>query len=76
MATDVIIPKLGFSMNEATLSQWLVADGDTVKEGDVIFSVESEKSVNDIESPASGRLRILQPAGGPFPVGTVVGNIE
>ena len=76
MATDVIMPKLGFSMNEASISEWLVADGDFVTEGDVIFGVESEKAVNEIESPASGRIHILKAAGGPYAVGTVVANIE
>ncbi|MFV0646028.1 MAG: biotin/lipoyl-containing protein, partial [Sphingomonadaceae bacterium] len=37
MATEVLLPKLGFSMNEGILSEWLVADGAEVKEGDPLF---------------------------------------
>lgn len=75
MSTEIILPKLGFSMNEGTITEWLVADGATVKEGEPLFSLESEKSVNEIEAPASGTVRILKPAGETFEVGTVIGEI-
>lgn len=76
MSTEIILPKLGFSMNEGELTEWLVADGERVEEGEPLFSLESEKSVNEIEAPASGTLRILKPAGETYEVGTVIGEIE
>lgn len=75
MSTEIILPKLGFSMNEGVIAEWLAADGSQVKEGDPLYALESEKSVNEIEAPASGTLRILKPAGETFEVGTVIGEI-
>jgi pyruvate/2-oxoglutarate dehydrogenase complex dihydrolipoamide acyltransferase (E2) component len=72
MSTQILLPKLGFSMEEAA---WHVADGATVKEGQPLYSLESEKSVTEIESPASGVLKIIAPIGETFKVGTVLGEI-
>ena len=63
MSIDVLLPKIGFSMNEGTVSEWLAVDGAEIKEGDPLFTLESEKSVEEIEAPASGKLKIIKPAG-------------
>lgn len=76
MATEIILPKIGFSMNEGTVSEWLVADGEAVTEGQALFLLEADKSANEVESPASGTLRIQAEAGGTYEVGTVLGVIE
>ncbi|MET0269255.1 MAG: lipoyl domain-containing protein [Sphingomonas sp.] len=76
MATDILLPKIGFSMNEGQISEWLVADGATVKEGDPLFLLEADKSANEVEAPASGTLKILIQPGDMHPVGTVLGTIE
>jgi pyruvate/2-oxoglutarate dehydrogenase complex dihydrolipoamide acyltransferase (E2) component len=76
MPTDVLMPKLGFSMNEGTIAEWLVADGGSAVEGQALLSLESEKSVNEIESPATGILRILKAQGESHPVGTIIATIE
>lgn len=75
MSVDILFPKLGFSMNEGVLAQWLVADGATVKAGEPLYALESEKSVQEIESPASGTLKILKPSGETYQVGTVLGQL-
>lgn len=76
MGTEVVLPKLGFSMNEGSVAEWLVADGAEAQEGQPLYSLESEKSVEEIPAPASGRLKILKPAGEDvLPVGTVLGEI-
>ncbi|KJS09600.1 MAG: dihydrolipoamide acyltransferase [Gammaproteobacteria bacterium BRH_c0] len=76
MTIDVLVPKIGFSMAEGTLTEWLVDDGATVSEGQPIYSLESDKSINEVEAPASGVLKILvQPADDPIPVGTKVAEI-
>jgi pyruvate/2-oxoglutarate dehydrogenase complex dihydrolipoamide acyltransferase (E2) component len=75
MATEIILPKLGFSMDEATLTEWLVADGGAVKEGEPLYAIESEKSVQEIEAPASGTLRVIKEPGEIYLVGTVIGEI-
>lgn len=76
MATEILLPKLGFSMNEGNLSEWLVGDGAQVEEGTPLYALESEKSVQEVESPASGTLKILKPAGEVYEVGTLIGVIE
>tara|TARA_R110000772_G_scaffold163787_2_gene275223 strand:- start:1211 stop:1438 length:228 start_codon:yes stop_codon:yes gene_type:complete len=74
--TEVILPKLGFSMTEGTLAEWLVADGEATTEGTPLFALEAEKATQEIESPGSGTLRIHVAAGGTYPVGTLLGTIE
>lgn len=76
MATEIVIPKLGFSVNEATLAEWLVDDGGNVSEGDPLFAMETEKAVEEIPAPCSGTLKILKPVGETYAVGTVIGVIE
>ena len=77
MATEILLPKLGFSMNEGAVAEWFAADGAQVKEGETLYGLESEKSVEEIPAPASGTLRIKVAAGeDKYPVGTVIGVIE
>lgn len=76
MATEILLPKLGFSMNEGELAEWLLNDGAQVTAGEPLFSLESDKSTNEVESPASGTLRIYKQAGETYEVGTVLGVIE
>lgn len=76
MATEVILPKLGFSMNEGNLAEWLVPDGGQAVEGEPLYALESDKSTNEVESPASGTLRILKEVGETYEVGTILGVIE
>jgi pyruvate/2-oxoglutarate dehydrogenase complex dihydrolipoamide acyltransferase (E2) component len=76
MATEILLPKIGFAMNEGELTEWLVEDGAAVTAGDLLFVLEADKSANEVEAPASGTLKILQPAGEVYEVGTVLGLIE
>ncbi|MCM2459382.1 dihydrolipoamide acyltransferase [Pseudomonas sp. CG7] len=75
MTTQVLMPKLGFSMNEGTLSEWLIADGASVKEGEALYALESDKSVQEIEAPISGTLKIIAQAGEVYEVGAVLAEI-
>jgi pyruvate/2-oxoglutarate dehydrogenase complex dihydrolipoamide acyltransferase (E2) component len=58
------------------LANWLAEDGSQVTEGQPLFLLESEKSSNEIEAPASGKLKIVAAAGGTYTVGIVLGYIE
>ncbi|MYM64229.1 biotin/lipoyl-containing protein [Pseudomaricurvus sp. HS19] len=75
MSTSLTIPKLQMSSTEGTLAEWLVEDGATVEEGQPIYSLETDKSVQEIEAPAAGKLVQKQPAGETYPVGTEIGEI-
>jgi len=75
MSTEIIFPKIGFSMTEGVLAEWLVQDGATVTEGQPLYSVETDKSTNEVEAPASGVLTISGQAGETFEVGAIIGSI-
>ena len=75
MSTILTIPKLEMSMVEGTLAQWVVADGSPVKEGDVIYVLETDKTSRDIEAPASGTLVHKAPAGETYDCGIEIGEI-
>ncbi len=75
MSTTLTIPKLQMSSTEGTLAEWLVADGATVEAGQPIYSLETDKSVQEIEAPAAGKLVQKVAAGETYPVGTEIGEI-
>ena len=56
MATDVVMPRLSDSMEEATVLQWLKQPGDTVREGEIIAEFMTEKVNVEFPSPASGKI--------------------
>jgi len=56
MADTIIMPKLGMTMTEGTVTKWLKNEGDAVAVGDELFEVETEKLTNIIESTAEGVL--------------------
>ncbi len=76
MATEIVLPKIGFSMTEGTVAEWLAADGDTVTEGQPLFLLEADKSANEVEAPATGTLHIEAEVGEVYEVGTVIGYID
>lgn len=76
MSTDVILPQLGLTMADGTLVEWLVAEGDTVDVGTLIFALETDKSVQEIESPAAGVIRDLKPTGEIYDVGAILAVID
>ncbi len=59
MAKVVVMPKLGLTMTEGTVSKWLKKVGDAVTQGEPLFEVETDKLTNTIEASASGVLRHL-----------------
>ena len=68
MAKVIVMPKLGLTMTEGTLSKWLKHEGEAVKEGEPLFEVETDKLTNTIEAAASGTLlKITLPEGGVAP---------
>ena len=57
MATDVPMPKLGLTMEEAVIVQWLVAEGDMVEADQPIILIETDKTETEAGSPGAGRTR-------------------
>ena len=73
---DVTLPKWGMTMQEATITEWLVAVGDTVAEGQPIVRIESDKVEADVESPGNGTVsEIVVAEGEDAEVGSVIARI-
>ncbi len=74
MATEVLLPQLGLTMNEGIIFEWAKEEGDLVEKGDLLFIVESDKATIDVEAQEDGILgKIVVPEMETVPVGTVVG---
>ena len=78
MAIPITIPRLGWNMEQGVFVGWLKADGETVRAGQTLFTLESEKATEDVEGFDDGILHI--PADGPHKgdvlvVGTVIGFV-
>ena len=56
MRREIIMPKVGLDMEEGTIISWYKEVGDEVREGDVLFEVETDKSTTDVESEYTGKL--------------------
>ena len=76
MATEVVVPMLGITIEKGKILKWLKSEGEFVKKGESIFEVETDKLVTEVESPATGILKkILIPENIEVPVLTVVAVI-
>lgn len=75
MSTEVRIPQIGFSTAEGTLTEWLVADGAQVEAGKPLYTLELDKSVQEVEAPASGTLKIHAGTGEIYQVGALIAEI-
>lgn len=76
MASQIIMPKLGLTMEEGSVGQWLKHEGDQVERGEPILVVTTDKADIEVEAQASGVLsKILVPEGVTVPVTQVIGWI-
>ncbi len=77
MANEVVMPRLGWTMEVGRVVEWLKADGEPVQAGEPIFSVESDKSVTEVEALDAGVLRIPpdDSVGVELPVGATLAYI-
>jgi pyruvate dehydrogenase E2 component (dihydrolipoyllysine-residue acetyltransferase) len=73
---DVLMPQLGETVAEGKISKWFVSTGDTVKPGDNLFEIETDKVSMDVPAIAAGTLSVINVAAGETaPVGAVVAII-
>ena len=74
---QIVMPKLGESIQEGTITKWFVKEGDTVQEDDILFEVATDKVDSEIPSPVDGVLtKILFPENSLVPVGEVLAIIS
>ncbi len=64
MPIEILMPALSPTMEEGTLSKWLVAEGDTVNSGDVLAEIETDKATMEVEAVEEGKIAKLLVAGG------------
>lgn len=73
MSRLLLMPKLGLTMTEGGLAQWMIKPGQAFKQGDALFVLETEKVANEIEATEDGVLEeILVAEGETVPVGTAL----
>lgn len=75
MATEFTMPKLGLTMEEATIVEWLVADGADVTEGAAVIRIETDKTETEVEIGIGGVLRHVGLAGEVYPCGAVIAYV-
>ena len=73
MPTEFTMPKLGLTMEEGTILEWLVADGTAVGSGTAVLRVETDKVETDVEIPDGGRLQIVGEVGTVYRCGERIG---
>jgi 2-oxoglutarate dehydrogenase E2 component (dihydrolipoamide succinyltransferase) len=74
---EIVMPKLGESIQEGTITKWFVKEGDTIEEDDMLFEVATDKVDSEIPSPVDGVVaKILQKEDSLVPVGEVVAIIN
>ncbi|MGJ8643485.1 MAG: dihydrolipoyllysine-residue succinyltransferase [Luteolibacter sp.] len=76
MAIDIKVPAAGESITSANVAQWFKNDGDAVKKGEVLVSLDTDKVSNELEADADGILKITVNEGEEVAIGTVIGKIE
>ena len=72
---DVKIPPFGESIASASLAEWKVKTGDTVKKGEVLITLETDKISQDLEADADGTVEILVEEGEEVEIGTVIARL-
>lgn len=76
MITEVIMPKLGQTMEEGTIIEWFKKEGDPIQRGEMLFAVETDKAILEVDASSRGYLRkIVVPEGKSIPVLSVVALI-
>lgn len=76
MISRIKIPKLGMSMQEGTIAEWHVADGDTVEAGQVLYTIETDKVQNEVTSPLGGVITLIAVEGQTCAVGEIVAELK
>jgi pyruvate/2-oxoglutarate dehydrogenase complex dihydrolipoamide acyltransferase (E2) component len=76
MKTILRVPKLAVSMQTGVLTSWLAQDGEQVEQGQPLYTLEIEKSVMDVQAPATGVLKRIGVENEIYKVGEILGEIE
>ena len=69
------MPKLGLTMEEGTILEWLVEDGTEITQGMAVLRIETDKVESDVESPGAGRFHRVGNQGDTYPCGALIGYL-
>ena len=73
MATRILMPKLGLTMTEGTITEWVVDAGEKVEKGSVVMLIETDKVEAEVEADADGIVQYVANVGDTLEPGEVVG---
>jgi pyruvate dehydrogenase E2 component (dihydrolipoamide acetyltransferase) len=77
MSSSIVMPQLGLTMTEGTVSEWLKKPGDFVRKNEPVLLITTDKAEMEVESLVEGTLgEILVEAGATVPVGTTLANLQ
>jgi pyruvate/2-oxoglutarate dehydrogenase complex dihydrolipoamide acyltransferase (E2) component len=73
----ILMPKFGQTMTEGAIASWERKEGEHVKKGEILLTVESDKALMEVESEYSGYLvKIIVPPGETVPCGRIIAYLE
>ena len=75
-AVPITVPSVGESISEGILARWLKADGESVKAGDPLFELETDKASSVVPSSSSGILKIQAKEGETVAIGSTIATID
>ncbi len=75
MVTEIIMPKMGQTMEKGKIIKWLKKDGEEVQKGEPLLEIETDKTTIEVEARDSGVVRILAQEGEEVPIATTIGYI-
>lgn len=77
MTTDLIVPEVGESISEVEIGEWLIQEGDSIQQDDIVVMIETDKVTVELPAPITGKLtRIIKKPGDTASVGDIIGSIE
>jgi 2-oxoglutarate dehydrogenase E2 component (dihydrolipoamide succinyltransferase) len=75
MSTDLKVPASGESVTSANIGRWHKANGDAVRKGEILVTLETDKVSQELEAPADGTLNIITPEGTEVAIGAIIGTV-
>lgn len=76
MAIEIRAPRLGVTVTQIRIVEWLVEDGASVTEGEAILLFDTDKVQHELEAPATGTIRLLTQVDDECPIGMVIAEVE
>jgi pyruvate/2-oxoglutarate dehydrogenase complex dihydrolipoamide acyltransferase (E2) component len=76
VATEIRAPRLGVTVTQIRIVEWLVSDGGSVTAGEPVLVFATDKVQHELEAPATGTIRLLAQIDDECPIGMVIAEID